>query len=85
MNYGEITEALGTTYEITPASPFPASTGRSRKVRSALAPDRGGLSLPAFRSKWQLSDHPRRWTSCNELSGVNKNFNVVTFQAEDDR
>ncbi|MGD9621484.1 MAG: 2-oxoacid:acceptor oxidoreductase subunit alpha [Mycolicibacterium sp.] len=82
-NYGETTEAFGTTYEVSPAK---LETGEYRQIsgNTALA---YGLISAAHLGDLQivLGSYPITPASdiLHELS-KHKNFNVLTFQAEDE-
>ncbi|MDY6995467.1 MAG: 2-oxoacid:acceptor oxidoreductase subunit alpha [Actinomycetota bacterium] len=82
-NYGETTEAFGTTYEVSPAK---LQTGEYRQIsgNSALA---YGLVAAGHLGEVQLilGTYPITPASdiLHELS-KHKNFNVMTFQAEDE-
>ncbi|MBX7431427.1 2-oxoacid:acceptor oxidoreductase subunit alpha [Mycobacterium sp. Y57] len=82
-NYGETTEAFGTTYEVSPAK---LETGEYRQIsgNSALA---YGLVTAGLLADVQviLGTYPITPASdiLHELS-KHKNFNVMTFQAEDE-
>ncbi|GAB7143336.1 2-oxoglutarate ferredoxin oxidoreductase subunit alpha [Mycobacterium riyadhense] len=82
-NYGETTEAFGTTYEVSPAK-LPAGEYRQISGNTALAygiVTAGQLAnLPVV-----LGSYPITPASdiLHELS-KHKNFNVTTFQAEDE-
>ncbi|KAA0094593.1 2-oxoacid:acceptor oxidoreductase subunit alpha [Mycolicibacterium sp. P1-18] len=82
-NYGETTEAFGTTYEVSPAK---LKSGEYRQVsgNSALA---YGIVVAGQLANTQvmLGSYPITPASdiLHELS-KHKNFNVLTFQAEDE-
>lgn len=82
-NYGETTEAFGTTYEVSPAK---LKTGEYRQIsgNTALA---YGIVAAGHLSDLQvvLGTYPITPASdiLHELS-KHKNFNVLTFQAEDE-
>jgi 2-oxoglutarate/2-oxoacid ferredoxin oxidoreductase subunit alpha len=82
-NYGETTEAFGTTYEVSPAK---LKTGEYRQIsgNTALA---YGLVAAGHLGELQivLGTYPITPASdiLHELSR-HKNFNVLTFQAEDE-
>ena len=82
-NYGETTEAFGTTYEVSPAK---LKSGEYRQIsgNTALA---YGLVAAGHLSNLQvmLGSYPITPASdiLHELS-KHKNFNVLTFQAEDE-
>ncbi|KWX66220.1 2-oxoacid:acceptor oxidoreductase subunit alpha [Mycobacterium sp. NAZ190054] len=82
-NYGETTEAFGTTYEVSPAK---LKTGEYRQIsgNTALA---YGLIAAGHLADLQivLGTYPITPASdiLHELS-KHKNFNVLTFQAEDE-
>jgi len=82
-NYGETTEAFGTTYEVSPAT-LPAGEYRQISGNTALAYGivaAGQLAdIPVV-----LGSYPITPASdiLHELS-KHKNFNVITFQAEDE-
>jgi 2-oxoglutarate ferredoxin oxidoreductase subunit alpha len=82
-NYGETTEAFGTTYEVSPAK-LPAGEYRQISGNTALAYGivaAGQLTgIPVV-----LGSYPITPASdiLHELS-KHKNFNVITFQAEDE-
>ncbi|MEO8814144.1 MAG: 2-oxoacid:acceptor oxidoreductase subunit alpha [Mycobacterium sp.] len=82
-NYGETTEAFGTTYEISPAK-LPAGEYRQISGNTALA---YGLIVAGQLADTQvlLGTYPITPASdiLHELS-KHKNFNVLTFQAEDE-
>src|SRR5690625_649738 len=82
-NYGETTEAFGTTYEVSPAKLAP---GEYRQIsgNTALA---YGVVVAGYLADTQvlLGTYPITPASdiLHELS-KHKNFNVMTFQAEDE-
>jgi len=82
-NYGETTEAFGTTYEIAPAK-LPAGEYRQISGNTAMA---YGLVAAGQLADLQvvLGSYPITPASdiLHELSR-HKNFNVLTFQAEDE-
>lgn len=82
-NYGETTEAFGTTYEVSPAK-LPAGEYRQISGNTALA---YGIVSAALLADTQvvLGTYPITPASdiLHELSKY-KNFNVLTFQAEDE-
>ncbi|MGH3636506.1 MAG: 2-oxoacid:acceptor oxidoreductase subunit alpha, partial [Mycobacterium sp.] len=82
-NYGETTEAFGTTYDVSPAK-LPAGEYRQISGNSALA---YGIVTAGQLAGVQvvLGSYPITPASdiLHELS-KHKNFNVVTFQAEDE-
>ncbi|MGC2652499.1 MAG: 2-oxoacid:acceptor oxidoreductase subunit alpha [Mycobacterium sp.] len=82
-NYGETTEAFGTTYEVSPAR-LPAGEYRQISGNTALA---YGIVTAGQLAGIQvvLGSYPITPASdiLHELS-KHKNFNVVTFQAEDE-
>jgi 2-oxoglutarate ferredoxin oxidoreductase subunit alpha len=82
-NYGETTEAFGTTYEVSPAK-LKAGEYRQISGNTALA---YGIVTAGHLSDVQvmLGSYPITPASdiLHELS-KHKNFNVVTFQAEDE-
>jgi 2-oxoglutarate/2-oxoacid ferredoxin oxidoreductase subunit alpha len=82
-NYGETTEAFGTTYEVSPAK-LPAGEYRQISGNTALA---YGIVTAGQLAGIQvvLGSYPITPASdiLHELS-KHKNFNVVTFQAEDE-
>lgn len=82
-NYGETTEAFGTTYEVSKAS-LPAGEYRQISGNTALA---YGIVAAGHLADKQvvLGSYPITPASdiLHELS-KHKNFNVITFQAEDE-
>jgi 2-oxoglutarate/2-oxoacid ferredoxin oxidoreductase subunit alpha len=82
-NYGETTEAFGTTYQIAPAK-LPAGEYRQISGNTALS---YGIVLAGQLADTQvvLGSYPITPASdiLHELS-KHKNFNVLTFQAEDE-
>jgi 2-oxoglutarate ferredoxin oxidoreductase subunit alpha len=82
-NYGETTEAFGTTYEVAPAK-LPAGDYRQISGNTALA---YGIIVAGQLADTQvvLGSYPITPASdiLHELS-KHKNFNVITFQAEDE-
>jgi 2-oxoglutarate ferredoxin oxidoreductase subunit alpha len=82
-NYGETTEAFGTTYEIAPAK-LPAGEYRQISGNTALA---YGIVVAGQLADTtvMLGSYPITPASdiLHELS-KHKNFNVITFQAEDE-
>ncbi len=82
-NYGETTEAFGTTYEVAPAK-LPSGEYRQISGNTALA---YGIVAAAQLADTQvvLGTYPITPASdiLHELS-KHKNFNVLTFQAEDE-
>jgi 2-oxoglutarate ferredoxin oxidoreductase subunit alpha len=82
-NYGETTEAFGTTYEVSPAR-LPAGEYRQISGNTALA--YGIVTAGQLAGiRVVLGSYPITPASdiLHELS-KHKNFNVVTFQAEDE-
>ncbi len=82
-NYGETTEAFGTTYEVSPAK-LPTGEYRQISGNTALA---YGIIVAGQLADTQvvLGSYPITPASdiLHELS-KHKNFNVITFQAEDE-
>jgi 2-oxoglutarate/2-oxoacid ferredoxin oxidoreductase subunit alpha len=82
-NYGETTEAFGTTYEVAPAK-LPAGEYRQISGNTALA---YGIIVAGqlAGTRVVLGSYPITPASdiLHELS-KHKNFNVITFQAEDE-
>ncbi len=82
-NYGETTEAFGTTYEVSPAV-LPPGEYRQISGNTALA---YGIIVAGHLADTQvvLGSYPITPASdiLHELS-KHKNFNVITFQAEDE-
>jgi 2-oxoglutarate ferredoxin oxidoreductase subunit alpha len=82
-NYGETTEAFGTTYEVSPAKLPP---GEYRQVSGNTALSYGIISAGQLANiPVLLGSYPITPASdiLHELS-KHKNFNVLTFQAEDE-
>ncbi len=82
-NYGETTEAFATTYEVSPA---PLETGDYRQISGNTALAFGLISAGHFSDiQMVLGSYPITPASdiLHELS-KHKNFNVLTFQAEDE-
>ncbi|BDB41580.1 MULTISPECIES: 2-oxoacid:acceptor oxidoreductase subunit alpha [Mycobacterium] len=82
-NYGETTEAFGTTYEVSKAS-LPA--GEYRQISGNTAMAYGIVTAGRLADKQvMLGSYPITPASdiLHELS-KHKNFNVITFQAEDE-
>jgi len=82
-NYGETTEAFGTTYEVSKAS-LPA--GEYRQISGNTALSYGLVAAGQLADKQVvLGSYPITPASdiLHELS-KHKNFNVITFQAEDE-
>ncbi|QLL05898.1 2-oxoacid:acceptor oxidoreductase subunit alpha [Mycobacterium vicinigordonae] len=82
-NYGETTEAFGTTYEVSKAS-LPA--GEYRQISGNTAMAYGIVAAGQLADKQvMLGSYPITPASdiLHELS-KHKNFNVITFQAEDE-
>ncbi|OBK25164.1 2-oxoglutarate ferredoxin oxidoreductase subunit alpha [Mycobacterium asiaticum] len=82
-NYGETTEAFGTTYEVSKAS-LPA--GEYRQISGNTAMAYGIVAAGRLADKQvMLGSYPITPASdiLHELS-KHKNFNVITFQAEDE-
>jgi 2-oxoglutarate/2-oxoacid ferredoxin oxidoreductase subunit alpha len=82
-NYGETTEAFGTTYEISPAKLAP---GEYRQISGNTALAYGVIAAGQLaNTQVVLGTYPITPASdiLHELS-KHKNFNVLTFQAEDE-
>ncbi|MCH9732594.1 MAG: 2-oxoacid:acceptor oxidoreductase subunit alpha [Actinomycetia bacterium] len=82
-NYGETTEAFATTYEVSPA---PLETGDYRQISGNTALAFGLISAGHLSDiQMVLGSYPITPASdiLHELS-KHKNFNVLTFQAEDE-
>ena len=82
-NYGEITEAFGTTYEVAPATLAP---GEYRQISGNTALAYGIIAAGQLAGvQVVLGSYPITPASdiLHELS-KHKNFNVATFQAEDE-
>jgi len=82
-NYGEITEAFGTTYEVAPAKLQP---GEYRQISGNTALSYGIVVAGQLAGiQVVLGSYPITPASdiLHELS-KHKNFNVITFQAEDE-
>jgi 2-oxoglutarate/2-oxoacid ferredoxin oxidoreductase subunit alpha len=82
-NYGETTEAFGTTYEVAPAKLPP---GQYRQISGNTALSYGIIVAGQLAdAKVVLGSYPITPASdiLHELS-KHKNFNVITFQAEDE-
>jgi 2-oxoglutarate ferredoxin oxidoreductase subunit alpha len=82
-NYGETTEAFGTTYEVSPAK---LKSGEYRQVSGNTAMAYGIVAAGQLaNTRVVLGSYPITPASdiLHELS-KHKNFNVLTFQAEDE-
>src|SRR5689334_18987623 len=82
-NYGETTEAFGTTYEVSPAK---LQSGEYRQVSGNTALAYGIVAAGQLaNTQVMLGSYPITPASdiLHELS-KHKNFNVLTFQAEDE-